>query len=281
VYNKHMNQEMVKSLDEKLMNLRCMLRDTGGVAIAFSGGVDSSFLAAVAFQELQERALAVTVISSTFPVHVKEAAINAARAIGIEHILIYSDELDLPGFSENTRDRCYICKQGLYSTVRNAAESRGIKHVADGNNFDDLNDYRPGMRAASEAVIIQPLLRAELHKEEIRELSRRMGLPTADRPASACLASRFPYGTYITQERIAAVDAVEQAVRALGIRQVRARYHGNVVRIEVETGDIPRLCGPAEREHVLLAARAAGFLYVALDLQGYRTGSLNEEKSPV
>jgi pyridinium-3,5-biscarboxylic acid mononucleotide sulfurtransferase len=276
-----MNQEMVKSLDEKLMNLRCMLRDTGGVAIAFSGGVDSSFLAAVAFQELQERALAVTVISSTFPVHVKEAAINAARAIGIEHILIYSDELDLPGFSENTRDRCYICKQGLYSTVRNAAESRGIKHVADGNNFDDLNDYRPGMRAASEAVIIQPLLRAELHKEEIRELSRRMGLPTADCPASACLASRFPYGTYITQERIAAVDAVEQAVRALGIRQVRARYHGNVVRIEVETGDIPRLCGPAEREHVLLAARAAGFLYVALDLQGYRTGSLNEEKSPV
>jgi uncharacterized protein len=199
-----------------------------------------------------------------------------AEAMGIRHEIVESNELGIPGFAANPPDRCYLCKRELLKLIKVVAARHGIGTIADGSNADDLHDYRPGRKAVVEMGVASPLLEAGLGKAEIRELSRRFGLPTADQPALACLASRFPYGSRITVPELEAVDAVEEGIRGLGFGQVRVRHHGDLARIEVEPGEIPRMSGEQVRAQVVRAARRAGFSYVALDLQGYRTGSMNE-----
>lgn len=261
---------------EKMAELRKRLKKTGGVAVAFSGGLDSTFLAAVAVKALGDRALAVTALSPTYPEREQKEAVKLARRLGIRHVLVKSNELEIPGFSHNPPDRCYHCKRELFGRVKAIARRHGIRVVADGSNVDDLGDYRPGRRAVKEQGVRSPLLEAGLGKSEIRALSRKMGLPTAGKPAFACLASRFPYGAEITEARLKAVDAVEAALIRMGFRQVRVRHHGDVARVEVEPGEIGKLCRASVRERVTRAARKAGFRYVAADLVGYRTGSMNE-----
>lgn len=262
-------------LNEKLRLLRENLRGTGGIAIAYSGGVDSTFLAAVARQELKDRAIAVTALSPLYPEREQKEAAKLASLLGIRHETFASNELNIPGFAENSAERCYYCKKELFTMLREIACRHGIKTIADGTNADDLNDYRPGRRAAEEFNVLSPLLEVGLGKQEIRNLSRQMGLPTADKPAFACLASRFPYGSRITKEKLKAVDMVEEKLRNLGFRQVRVRHHGEIVRIEVEPNEVGRMCEQEVREKVVQAVKEAGFLYVAVDLEGYRTGSLN------
>ena len=262
--------------EDKCQLLKENIRETGGLAIAFSGGVDSTLLAAVARQELGERALAVTALSPTYSAREQAAAGILAKQIGITHVTIESNELEIPEFADNPENRCYFCKRELFSVVKEIALEHGINFVADGTNRDDLNDHRPGMKAAHEAVVLQPLLDAGFSKDDVRKLSREMNLPTADKPAMACLASRFPYGSRITEEKIIAVDKVEDALRDLGFYHIRVRHHGDVARIEVSENEIAKLCKPEVRDRIVTVAKDEGFLYVTADLQGYRTGSMNE-----
>lgn len=264
-----------EGVQAKLARLEDLIRATGGMAVAFSGGVDSTFLAAVVFRVLGVRALAITALSSTYPAWEQQEARELAVRIGIRHLEVDSHELEDPHFLENPPDRCYYCKKELVDLVRRTAGEQGMDVIADGTTVDDLDDHRPGRRAAREGGMRSPLLEAGLTKHEVRELSRGMGLPTADKPSLACLASRIPYGTRITPERLGAVDRVEQVLRDLGFRQCRVRHHGQVARIEVEAGRLAALCEPAVRNKILAAAHEAGFTYVTADLDGYRTGSMN------
>jgi uncharacterized protein len=263
-------------LQQKFEKLKEILREAGSGAVAYSGGVDSTFLLKVAFDVLGDNVLAVTAKSSTYPEREYNEAKKYIAQFGAKHITIVSEELEIEGFAKNPTNRCYFCKTELFLKVRKEAERYGLKHVFDGSNFDDTGDYRPGMQAARELEVVSPLKEANLTKADIRELSKELGLPTWDKPSFACLSSRFPYGKKITIPKLKMVEEAEQFLLDMGIRQVRVRHHGEIARIEVSPEERVNFFDIEVMNKIGDKFKKIGFTYVTLDMLGYRTGSMNE-----
>jgi pyridinium-3,5-biscarboxylic acid mononucleotide sulfurtransferase len=264
------------SADEKESLLLSRLREIPSLIIALSGGADSAYLAWAAHRALGERALSVTALSASFSAHDRAMVEEFVAKLRVRHEWIETCEIENPAYRANASDRCYFCKDELFSALDALAAKRGFAAIAYGVNADDTLDFRPGHRAATEHQVLAPLLDARLHKSEIRLLSLRAGLPTWDRPASACLASRLPYGTEVTPERLALVESGEAALRELGFRQFRVRLHDKLARVEISPEEMARALSPQMAAAINNRLKAAGFTYVALDLEGYRQGSLNE-----
>jgi uncharacterized protein len=264
------------ALDEKLMNLKEILGSMDSVVVGFSGGVDSTFLLKIAKDVLKDKVIAVTASSSTFPKREMNEAISFAKQNNIKHMIVKSEELDIEGFSKNPKDRCFYCKKELFSKFIDIAKENGYKYVLDGSNTDDTKDYRPGMRASKELGIRSPLLEANMSKEDIRMLSKKMNLPTWDKPSFACLSSRVPYGEEITKQKLNMIEDSEEFLLKLGFKQVRVRHHGDIARIEVAPKEREKLFNIEVMDKISDRLKEIGFKYVTLDLDGYRTGSMNE-----
>ncbi len=268
--------DLSDELKSKVESLRNMIKSFGKVAVAFSSGVDSTFLLAVAHEELGDDVIAVTAVDDSVP----ERELNEASAFckerGIRHILCKADPMQEEGYRNNSPDRCYYCKHTIFNEIKKAAGDNGIGILAEGSNMDDLGDYRPGMRAISELGVKSPLKDCGLGKKDIRDISRAMGLPTWSKPAYACLASRFVYGEQITREKLHMIDQAEQFLIEKGFYEERVRLHGNLARIEVSPADIGRLASDDIRQAVFAKFKEIGFSFVTLDMQGYRMGSMNE-----
>ncbi len=262
--------------EDKLEQLKQYIRKLDRVAIAFSGGVDSTFLLKIAHQVLGERVIAVTAVSELSPGWEAEQARHLARLIGSSQLEIRGDELNIEEFSRNGADRCYYCKQYRFSRILEIAREKGITYVADGSNYDDLQDFRPGRKAARELGILSPLEETGMTKAEIRFFSKEMGLPTWDQPSFACLASRIPYGQEITREKLKRVEAAEDFLRELGFKQLRVRVHGEIARIEVAAEEREKFFSTDLLDRISNRLKEIGFVYVTLELGGYRTGSMNQ-----
>jgi uncharacterized protein len=263
-------------MDTKFEQLTGALRQTDGVLVAFSAGVDSTFLLKVAHMALGEHAIALTASSPTAPPGELEAAKDFTKSLGCRHIVLDSNELAHPSFTANPANRCFFCKDELYRICRDQADKLGIATIVDGTNLDDLRDVRPGLQAANQWRVRHPLVEAGMTKDEIRRYSRELNLPTWDKPSSPCLSSRFPYGTEINLERLNKIAACEVFMKELRFREFRVRYHGDLARIEVSPNEFDRLFEKSTRDAVVRKFKEVGFNYVSLDLQGYRTGSMNE-----
>lgn len=269
-------KEVTAELLKKYDGLKEMLKSYGSVAVAFSSGVDSTFLLYAAKEALGDRVIAISAKSCSFPERELNEAKEFCQAHQIRQIIFESEELEIEGFSQNPKNRCYLCKRELFEKIIKIASDEGITTIAEGSNLDDNGDYRPGLQAVAELGIKSPLRTIGFTKDDIRVLSRHLGLPTWEKPSFACLASRFVYGETITKEKLGMVDKAEQLLLDLGFRQVRVRIHGTMARIEILPEEFPKLISDDVRNRITTAFKSFGFTYVSMDLIGYRTGSMNE-----
>jgi len=267
---------MNKLLEKKIKNLKNCIASLESAIVAFSGGVDSTLLLKLSSDILKDKVVAVTAKSLTFPQSELEDSKTLARELGVKQVIIETNELKNKKFSSNDRERCYWCKDELFELISNFAKKNNFKYILDGSNYEDTVDYRPGAKAVKKWRVLSPLKEAGLTKEEIRTASKELGLSTWDKPAAACLASRIPYGTKITEDLLQKISSAESALKKLGFRQVRVRHHGNIARIELPIHDMPKILDSKIKNSVIKSLKNLGYIYITLDIEGYTTGSMNK-----